>query len=307
MNTDFRILWFEDNDVWYDSIKTEIEYYLIDLNFDPHIDRYKYIQTDDIINSVKNNKYDLVLADLKLDKKHKGGDAIKLIREYQILADALFYSTDGVDKIKESIGNETLEGIYLSTRDDIFLLEKAKKLIDKLIKRSEDIVNVRGLLMDNVSEFDEKLKDAIRKFLSIASGDQRKAINNYAFEKVNHFYDDQIKRITELGCDDFIIKSIDKSFVLDSYKLSMIVNKIFKKYYPEYKEMKKFHEKYNKLILTERNQLAHAKKEPEDNGLFYFSKEDGERIIYDSNKCSEIRKNLNFYHSLLDQIIDEIN
>lgn len=307
MNTDFKILWFEDTDEWYNSIKTEIEEYLTESNFNPHIDRYKYLQTEDIIDSVRKNKYDLVLADLKLDKKHKGGDAIKLIRENQILADALFYSTDGVDKIKESISNETLEGIYLSNRDDIILVEKAKKLIDKLIKRSEDIVNVRGLLMDNVSEFDEKLKDVIRKFLSISTEDKRKIINDYAFDKVKTFYEDKMEETNDLIGDDFIITSIDKSFILDSYKLSMIVNKIFQKYYPTYVKMNDFHKNYSKNILAERNQLAHAKKEPESNGAFYFSKGNGDKIIYDSDKCNEIRKSINYYNSLLEEIIDVIN
>ena len=307
MNTDFKILWFEDTDEWFNSIKGDIEEYLTTSNFKPHIYRYKSIMESEITSLLQNVNFDLVFADLKLDNKQKGGEAIKFIREKQLLADALFYSTDGVDKIKESINNEILEGIYLSNRDDIFFIEKAKKLMDKLIKRSEDIINVRGLLMDNVSEFDEKLKDIIKRFLSISSPESRTTLNEYAYDKVKQFYEEKSQEMVDLCDDAFIINAINNSFILDSYKLSMIVNKIFKEYYPSCSQMKNFHDQYSKCILSERNKLAHAKKEPEDNGVFYFQKQDGEKIIYDSSKCSEIREHINYYNSLLDEIIEVVN
>ncbi len=307
MNTDFNILWFEDTDEWYNSIKIEIEDYLYEFNFHAHIDRFKYVQNDEIIDAIRNKNYDLVLADLNLDKQHKGGDAINLIRDNQLLADALFYSTDGIDKIRASINNEVLEGVYLSNRDDILFIEKTKKLIYKLIKRSEDVINVRGLLMDNVSEFDEKLKEVIKKFLAVSSDDVVTKINKYAYDKTIMFYKEKFNKIEDSGDDGFVISSIDSSFILDSYKLSMIVNKIFKDYYPDYYEMNNFHDSYNKNILIERNQLAHAKKEPEKDGNFYFLKKDGKKVIYNSDKCNQIRKNINYYNSLLDKIIDVIN
>lgn len=49
------------------------------------------------------------------------------------------------------------------------------------------------------------------------------------------------------------------------------------------------------------------KKEPEKDGNFYFLKKDGKKVIYNSDKCNQIRKNINYYNSLLDKIIDVIN
>jgi len=86
----------------------------------------------------------------------------------------------------------------------------------------------------------------------------------------------------------------------------MIVNKIFKQKYPNNTKMKNFHDNYSKSILNERNQLAHAKKEPEVNGLFYFKDQHGNKVEYTSNKCREIRKQINIYSLLLTEIIDDV-
>ena len=70
--------------------------------------------------------------------------------------------------------------------------------------------------------------------------------------------------------------------------------------------MHNFHDNYDKKILKERNKLAHAKKEPEVGGAFYFTDKDGNRTNYDSDKCREIRENINYYSELLGVILDEI-
>ena len=305
MNTNFRILWFEDNDEWYSAEEEQLRDYIEMLCFKPIFKRFNSIPNDEIIEIEDIASYDLVLADLNLSEGKQGDEAIKFLRNNNILADVLFYSTDGVDKIREIMKSETLEGVYLVNRDEMFFDSKAQALINKVTKRAEDIVNVRGMLMDNVSTFDEKLKDAIKKTLSILSEQKRKALDEYAFEKVKNQISLNNQKTDEFR-ESFILKALDNSFLIDSNKLSMIVNKIFKEHFSHYAKMVNFHENYSNLILQERNRLAHAKKEPESNGIFYFQDKDGSRIEYTSDKCREIRKNINHYNELLDEIFDVI-
>lgn len=305
MNTEFNILWFEDNDEWYEIVSNEIEEYIKELCFYPNIVRFKSILSEDLKDVLSAYSFDLVFADLNLDQSDKGNDAIQLIRSNNILADALFYSTDGIDRIQSVMKSDVLEGVYLSIRNEYLFPDKAKRLIDKAVKRSEDILNVRGMLMDNVSEFDEKLKESIRKFMSISSQPDIKALNEYAFNKVKEQIKDNGNKADELK-NNFILDALGNSFLIDSYKLSMIVNKIFKDKYPSYTKMKNFHSNYGKFILSERNHLAHAKKEPEPNGIFYFQDTKGNKIEYTSDKCREIRQYINTYNDLLNEIIDII-
>ncbi|MDP4118867.1 MAG: hypothetical protein Q8873_06730 [Bacillota bacterium] len=305
MNTDFNILWFEDNDEWYSATEDDLKEYIETLCFRPCFTRCSSIPNEEIKDIINDKTYDLVFADLNLDEGKKGNSAIQLIREHNILADALFYSTDGIDKIKTVMKAEALEGVYLSDRGEIFFPKNAKRLIDKAVRRSEDILNVRGMLMDNVSEFDEKLKDTIKKFLSLSGDEEKTKLDKYAYNKVKEQISENTKKIEELKVG-FILNALDNSFIIDSYKLSMIVNKIFKDYYPKYTNMIDFHENYKEKVLKERNQLAHSKKEPEANGVFYFIDKDGKRTDYNSAKCRELRLNLNTYNKLLNEVIDVI-
>lgn len=305
MNTELNILWFEDNDEWYEIVKDDIEEYIKGLCFHPNFIRYKCILDDDLNIVLSKNSFDLIFADLNLDQSDKGNNAIQLIRDKNILADALFYSTDGIEKIKSVMKSDVLEGVYLCIRDEYLFPDKARTLIDKTVKRSEDILNVRGMLMDNVSEFDEKLKETIRKTLSISSPNEIEKFNTYAFDKVKEQIADNGSKAESLQ-GEFILNALGNSFLIDSYKLSMIVNKIFKEKYPTYTKMKNFHNNYSQLILKERNQLAHAKKEPEPNGIFYFQDNNGNKTEYTSEKCREIRQHINDYNVLLNEIIDVI-
>lgn len=309
MNTDFNILWFEDNSTWYKSIKTDIEEYINSLCFNPKVSYFKSVYDENLEPTITEIDFDLIFADLNLNQddkeKDKGSEAIKIIRSKNILADVLFYSTDGIDKIHQVMKSDVYEGVYTCIRDDVLLPAKAKELIDKVVKRSEDFLNIRGMMMDNVSEFDEKLKDVIKKRLSMADEDEIKALNEYTYEKVRKQLDTNCVKIDNIR-GNFIIDAIDNSFLLDSYKLSMIVNKIFKDNYSTYEKMKNFHEKYYQDILLERNKLAHAKKEPEANGIFYFLDKNGVRTEYNSDKCKELREKINYYGSLLDDIFEEV-
>lgn len=305
MNTEFNILWFEDNDEWYEIVSNEIEEYIMELCFNPNLIRFKSILDEDLKDILSEYSFDLVFADLNLDHSDKGNEAIQFIRDNNILADALFYSTDGIDKIQSVMKSDVLEGVYLSIRNEYLFPDKAKKLIDKAVKRSEDILNVRGLLMDTVSEFDERLKETIRKFMSISSSDDMKIFDTYALSKVEEQIIENGNKAKDLK-DNFILNALGNSFLIDSYKLSMIVNKIFKEKYPSYSKMKNFHDNYSRLILKERNQLAHAKKEPEPNGIFYFQDSHGKKTEYTSEKCREIRQHINDYNELLNEIIDII-
>ena len=152
---------------------------------------------------------------------------------------------------------------------------------------------------------DEKLKDVIKKFMSISGDGIRSFLDKYAYDKVIEQISDKIKYVED-NSEGFILNILSDSYILDSYKLSMIVNKIFKKYYPEYSDMRNFHDSYWKDILKERNQLAHAKKEPEADGVFYFIDKTGNRTDYNSAKCREIRAKINKYDRLLNEVIDYV-
>lgn len=310
MNTTFTIVWFEDNDDWYKITEGEITAYLLKHNFMPEIVRFKSVDMERIDKECSTRAFDLILADLALlNGETTGTQAISALRKKQILADALFYSSTGIDRLDRAMKDEVLEGVYRSNRDALFFQPKCEALINKAIKRSEDIINIRGLLMDTVSEFDDKLREAIQKYLGIADSEKIEALNKFAVGLVTSQSDSNKAKAEKIRKDNdgFIITAFQSTFLLDSNKLSHIVNEIFKKEFSDIIEMREFYKNYNDIILTERNNLAHAKKEPEVNGAFYFEdQKTGEKIEYNAEKCSGIRASIIKYTSFIDKIIEYI-
>lgn len=307
MNTIFTLAWFEDDDGWYKITEDEVKANLINRNFKPDIVRFKSVDVENINKECATKSFDLILADLGLlDGENSGAKAIVTMREKHILADALFYSSKGVDGLEKAMQSEILEGVYRVNRNGPLFKIKLDSLINKIVKRSENIINIRGLLMDTVSEFDAKLRETIQKYFSICNEDERNYINEYAYSKVVEQAKRIKKKCEEIKGDGFYLSANDLHYI-DSYKLSMIINKIFEEKYAECIEMKGFHENYKSIILEERNRLAHAKKEPESSGVFYFENKQGERTEYDSVKCSEIRASINRYDELISRIIEYIH
>lgn len=304
MSMKFNILWFEDNEEWYETNKENIEEYLMSKNFVVGFKRYD--SADKISEVTAISEYDLILVDLKLDHNTKGTNAIQGIRDKNILSDALFYSSDGVDKIRKEMGMEIFEGVYFSSRDDILFENKVEQLIDKAVRRMEDIISTRGILVDSLSEFDEKLRFVIMKFCSSYSGTERgNEIDKYAYDLIVKQFDENKKKCDSFSNANFLANILTNSYLVDSAKLARIVQHIFNIHYPEQKYRKDFYETYLKKIVKERNNLAHAKKETEGNGLFFFEK-NGEKIIYDSAKCSEIRLNINCFDEEINKMIELI-
>lgn len=54
-----------------------------------------------------------------------------------------------------------IDGVYLTKRDYTVFTEKVEKIIGKIVKRSEDVVNLRGFVLDNTSDFELRIKEML--------------------------------------------------------------------------------------------------------------------------------------------------
>ena len=160
--------------------------------------------------------------------------------------------------------------------------------------------------MDSLSEFDEKLRYIILKFCSSYADTQKcDEMDKYAYDLVIKQMDDNKKRCDEMVKEHFLTDALTNTYLIDSAKLARIVQHIFTRHYPQHKYRKDFYDTYCKNIITERNNLAHAKKEAQGDGLFYFEK-NGKKVVYDARKCSEIRANINRFDKEIDEMFDLI-
>ena len=159
MNTSFKILWFEDEPTWYNMEKLRIEGILREHQLVPSITRRS--GEDFTIQELTGNDYDLILMDFKLDEL-TGDKIVSEIRNNNVLTDILFYSSEE-DNMLNAIRRQMppIDGVYLTKRDYTVFTEKASKLISKIVRRSEDVVNLRGFVLDNTSDFELRIKEIL--------------------------------------------------------------------------------------------------------------------------------------------------
>ena len=160
MNTTFKILWFEDEPAWFNMEKLRIEEILRTHYLIPVIERRDGDDFD--LEELTGNDYDLIFMDYKLAEGKTGDTIVAAIRNSCILTDILFYSSEEQNMLS-AIRKQMppIDGVYLTKRDYRIFTEKAERIIQKIVKRSEDVVNLRGFVLDNTSAFEVRIREIL--------------------------------------------------------------------------------------------------------------------------------------------------
>lgn len=302
MNTFFKILWFEDEVTWFNMERLRInsilqEHYLI-----PEIVRKDGDDFD--ISELTGNDYDLIIMDYKLAEGTTGDTIVTAIRENNILTDILFYSSEEHNMLTAiSKGMPPIDGVYLTKRDYNLFTQKAENLINKIVKRSEDLVNLRGFVMDGSSDFEVRIQEILNivwnKFTEEEKGILEEAVqrtikrNEDRDQKtkkkvleVNPTFPAAVNNIHFFSHSDrlYLLEKVIK-ILLDNYSLS------------EEEEFSSFKAYYEKEISNYRNALGHRKS---TDNIIEITK--GNFVPVDEALHQKMRKNLSRYNLLIEQL-----
>ena len=302
MNTFFKILWFEDEVTWFNMERLRInsilqEHYLI-----PEIVRKDGDDFD--ISELTGNDYDLIIMDYKLAEGTTGDTVVTAIRENNILTDILFYSSEEHNMLTAiSKGMPPIDGVYLTKRDYNLFTQKAENLINKIVKRSEDIVNLRGFVMDGSSDFEVRIQEILnivwKKFTEEEKGILEEAVqrtikrNEDRDQKtkkkvleVNPTFPAAVNNIHFFSHSDrlYLLEKAIK-ILLDNYSLS------------EEEEFSSFKAYYEKEISNYRNALGHRKS---TDNIIEITK--GNFVPVDEALHKKMRNNLSRYNFLIEQL-----
>lgn len=287
MKIDYKILWLDDKAkiITEDNYIEDIENHLKDLYFNP-----KIILTKNEKEFFENltDDFDLILTDYHLeDGNDRNGDIIiKEVREKSIFTEIMFYSAKGevvdtkkLDRITFVDTSRMKSGHYDT------VIENAKNLINLTVKKFENIVLMRGMIMNETSNLDEKILKIIQESLTseVIYDDEFK---NIIYEKAEKLFKAKIKIIEDCRTKSDFKKLTKDRFIFSSdFKIDTLKKII------EYLTIDDFSESYKDQINNIRNKFAHAVLIEGENGRKYFKfKEEG--ITFDDKLCKEIRKNL---------------
>ena len=295
MNTTFKILWFEDEPAWFNMEKLRIEEILGTHYLIPVIERKDGDDFD--LEEITGNDYDLIFMDYKLAERKTSDTIVAAIRNSDILTDILFYSSEEQNMLSAIRAQmPPIDGVYLTKRDYTIFTEKAQRIIEKIVKRSEDVVNLRGFVLDNTSAFEVRIREILNICWQKFTEEQRNALTQTLtklLESKAARVSNQIDTVQHAECtftyannDEYMLGIADRLDILQTvlpiltgeYKMpSTIVPSKFKQYYIE-------------QVNRYRNKLSHITL--------------GEKTIHINGRDVEINQDL---HRLLRRNISEVD
>ena len=195
MTNEFKILWFEDETTWYTMQSKKVANYLkttYNLKANPKHDTGANFNPD-ILKT--ENAYDLILMDYKLAAGNTGEKIIELIRDNSILTDILLYSSEYSKMVDTLVAQSPLiDGVYFADRKNALFEEKLHGIIHKIVRRSEDVVNLRGFFLDNTSDFEVRIKELLKLSWDKLPDNHEELENSIIKEQ----YKDEIKAIKSM-------------------------------------------------------------------------------------------------------------
>lgn len=301
MRLKYKILWIENEEDWVDSIYDQIQEHLSDLGFEFE---KKLIAKEE--ESVIYDEYDLILMDLNLAEQPNGAELIERIRNLNVFTDIVFYSSIEIELLREKGREKNLEGVYYSGRTpDSSFVRKVCQVIDSTIKKVQDLSNLRGLVMAEVSDLDSLMDEIIQKYYVDQS------LLDEFHHRITKDKEKNIKKsldIDGIDCEkacklnwrqlniDKLLKIIDSSQKVRAINILLECNKKQGTVLYQSSNEKGFVDNYNKDIIDVRNNLAHCSSIIE-NGKEILKTRNGD-LIFDTDRITEIRKKIREYHEL---------
>lgn len=305
MNIVFKILWFEDELLWYKMEKTKIcsilqEHYLI-----PEIVRKDGDDFD--IAELIGNSYDLILMDYKLAEGTTGDTIVSAIRKNNILTDILFYSSEEQNMLAAISngmnGMPPIDGVYLTKRDYEMFTEKVSNLITKIVRRSEDIVNLRGFVMDCSSDFEVRIRTILLIAWNNFNSEEKKILEDAVIKtiKLNEART-QKTRNKVISADPLFIEAVKEAHFFSHSDRLYLLEKVIRILLDNYaltaeEEFYSFKSNYENDISHYRNALGH-KKSTEN----FIEVTKGNVVPINEELHKKMRRNLTRYDKLIDQL-----
>ena len=290
MKLEYNILWLDDNIegfIDYEYVR-EIEDYLKENGFKANI---KTVDNTTDFFGLLNSSFDLILTDYNLSDEINGREVVDKIRstQYSVMTEILFYTarvdlgddSQRIDRVSFLETNASTDAHYRK------VTSKTIELIDLTIKKFQNIVAMRGMIMHETSSLDVEFKDILKSVIENKP-------DGLALEKIK-------KRFKKFNSDSNA--EIDKIEELDSLLLKIGASHRWKglKENIDDGEIKNILNVYEDEIITIRNKFAHAVLEEDKNGRNYF-KDKSDGVDFNNEKCKTIRENIIRHKQNLDNL-----
>jgi len=165
MKINYKVLWVEDH---FESVQPAIEGIedrLEGYGFKFEVDGKTSLSEDDLgklsDKLSQYNPYDMIIFDYDLGEQTKKGNEIARELRKSIFTDMIFYSGKAPRELRQTLFDSQVEGVFTVSRPDF--VEEAWPIIEDQIKRICDINNMRGVILDEMSKIDLRMRELYNK------------------------------------------------------------------------------------------------------------------------------------------------
>ncbi len=293
MSLKYTILWVEDNPKTVTSKINQIKTYLEDEGFDLNIILIE--NGNEIEQSLNIPQLDLIVTDYNIHDDLNGKQLSEKIRRLDYMTDIILYSQQqGIDLYNE-VG--TLDGVYISNRDT--LEEKVKEVIKNTIRRTQNINNMRGIVISEAIDIERQIEAIITTFFGDKGdlvSERVLGVNIFDFNNKISLVNAVLKTIINRCVSMLQAPGSDRTLVNSQKRQAENFKNTAKALFRE--------------VGWPRNVLAHTEQSIADDGKMSLTSTlknpDGqiETITVDSSWCKETRKLLQKHSKNLEQVFE---
>lgn len=304
MRINYKILWFEDNATSYKTKKGFVKDIVEDFGFNFIEPRNELDGSN--VEVINFTNYDLIIADMTLAGGVTAMSLMEPIRKRNIFTEVLFYSSNGEDAVRTELAKYKIDGAYCSDRNNDDFEYKAKEVIRTLIKKTQDLTNMRGLVMAETSELDRIMVEILQLYFVEQKCDESDKIFKEILKEIEKSHKGRLEKSD--NCDKKCTHKIvneDVSTVItarefDSSKKSYAINKIISKNGFVYVSESNFYEDF-KEVSSLRNELAHCYSDKRDDKEVLITKNGAVEKVFKDEDFKQMRQNiLKYAHVLTD-------
>jgi hypothetical protein len=261
MKLQYRILWFDDNDDFFNSLDWDfLRDRVAEWGFEPDV---KLVTTPEtFLGEAPYADYDLMVVDFNLEGYGEGQDFIRKVREQEVFTEIIFYSSNATTVLWDAVRSHQLEGIYVASRDTV--QDRILQVGHQSLRKVLDLDNMRGIVMAEVGDLDLLLGKIIGAAIGGLDEDTRQGIFKRFYEKSCEHHSS-----LKTGLDEFMAAPTVELLLslCDSNKRWQNFNRVHKRH--ELLKGRTFGD-YAQEILTPRNCLAHGVPIRRDDGRLVF-------------------------------------
>ncbi|MDD5150399.1 MAG: hypothetical protein PHC28_07920 [Flavobacterium sp.] len=300
MKLNYDILWVDDRikDRPFQRIINDTKEFLLNQYFNCNI-----IEAEDFneFKKIFSNKkeFDIIITDYSLNEGTFGNQVIDFIRDSQHnFTEIFFYSANNNVKDIKLFSNNRITFYQLTGGDYKELENEITEVINQTIKKFQNIVAMRGMIMNEVSNLDAQMLEIVEIYTSKT---EHQNIIDKVLDELISFHKEKLEKSEKYKRNTNFGKVLSEPILFSSSQRASAIEEIANSI-----GMPNFIKDFRMNIIKVRNEFAHAVfvKDINTGREYFIDKKEG--IDFNEDKCRDIRKNIIVHKDNLDSLQSKI-